>query len=299
MDHIINRYLNKLVSVMLVAVLLSLTCCAVFAESVVQCTLNIEYVHEATPVSGAQFRLYRIADMDKKLNLTYVGVFADLELDADGLVEAVEDLHTRVVNTGAAAEISLTTDELGQASVSNVASGAFLLVAEPTTIGSSVYHVDKQIVFLPNRWAEGSEPETELTLHPKSTKLPTGTELIKVKVVKIWDDKAYEDQRPRNITVRLLRDGKTVSTVTLSESNQWSHTWTNLMPNARWTVEENVPKGYVVTVQENDHVFSLINHRKDIEQTGQIWWPVITVLCVGLALIVIGVSMRRSGRYEA
>lgn len=299
MRHSVHQFLNKAVCVMLlVLTLVCLTCPAVLAEPAPRCTLRIDYVHEATAVAGARFRLYRVADMDRDLNFTYTGIFSDLSFTPEELVEAVEDLHTRVVKTGVGAEITLTTDAEGQASATDIAPGAFLLVADPTTVGSSVYHVDKQIVFLPSRWEAGDDSQMEVVLYPKSVKLPAGSELIKVKAVKIWDDKGYENKRPRSITVRLLRDGKTVSTVVLSESNQWSHTWTDLLPNARWTVQEDVPDGYVVSVRETDHIFSLTNHRKDIEQTGQIWWPIIVVLCGGLALIVIGVALRRSGRYE-
>jgi hypothetical protein len=168
--------------------------------------------------------------------------------------------------------------------------GAYLPVCEPANVGDYVYHTEKQVIFI---------KEGTVTLNPKSTRLPVGTKLISVKTVKIWDDPGYENKRPRQITVRLLKDGKTVSTVVLSQANNWSHTWNDLLPNANWSVEEDVHKGYKSIVQENDNVFVITNQYKNIPQTGQVWWPVIAVLCLGLALIVIGLSARRSGKNEA
>jgi hypothetical protein len=55
----------------------------------------------------------------------------------------------------------------------------------------------------------------------------------------------------------------------------------------------------VVSIEQNEHLFTLTNQYKDIPQTGQIWWPVLTVLCLGLLLVVVGLALRRSGCHDA
>lgn len=300
MTAVVRKYLNKLLCAALLGlVLLSLAAPAVVAQPEQLCTLNIDYIHEEVPVSGAQFRLYRIANLDDRYEPVYTGIFSDLRLDAEELGNAVLDLYERVEAQNAQPEHTVTTDQEGQASISGIEAGAFLLVGESATVGSFTYHVDKQILILPTQSQRTGQWESTLTLRPKSTKLPSDLQLIGIKTEKRWEDQGYENDRPNAISVRLLRDGKTVSTVTLSEANNWTYTWTNLLPNARWSVEEDVPQGYVVNVEKNENTFTLTNYRKNIEQTGQIWWPVITVICVGLVLILLGVSLRRSGRHEA
>lgn len=284
------KQLNKLLSLLLCAVLLGLLCTGVSALPEERCQILIDYRHEDVTVSGASFSIYRIADLNSRQELSYVGAFSDLRFEADALIDAAEELYTRVEKQNLAPERTFVTDAAGQASVSNLTPGAFLLVGEPTTVDSFVYYVDKQIVFL---------DESVLTLNPKSTRLPVGVKLISIKTEKFWDDRGHENERPREITVRLLKDGKTVHSVVLSEANNWSYTWNNLLPNAHWTVAEDVPEGYKASIQETDHVFTIRNLYKNIPQTGQVWWPVITVLCVGLALIILGLSLRRSGRNEA
>lgn len=283
-------YLNKLLCLLLCAVLLGLLCTGAWALPEDQCQLVIDYQYENISVSDAAFRIYRIAEFSSSQELSYTGIFSDLHLDAEALINAADELYSRVEDRDILPDRILITDSQGEASASDLEPGAYLLVCEPTSVDDYVYYVDKQVVFL---------KEGTLTLNPKSTRLPVGVKPISIKTVKLWDDRGHENKRPREITVRLLKDGKTVSTVILSEANNWSYTWHDLLPNARWTVEEDVPEGYQVTVQENDRVFTLTNQYKELPQTGQIWWPVITVLCVGLALIVIGLSVRRSGRNEA
>lgn len=284
------RHLNKLLCLLLCAVFLGLLCMGVWAQPETGCRLVIDYHHEGHAIPEATFRLYRIADLSGEEELSYIGAFSNLSLDAEALSNEALNLYTRVENQGILPEYTMITDSQGMASVDSVAPGAFLLVGDPVRFNGFTYHVDKQVIFL--------KGET-LTLHTKSTRLPEDMMLISVKTVKLWDDAGYENERPRAIGVRLLKDGKTVSSVVLSEANNWTYTWNGLLPNARWTVEEDVPEDYTVSVLEADHVFTLINHRKQIPQTGHIWWPVLTVLCLGLALIVAGLVIRRGGRNEA
>lgn len=284
------RHLNKLLCLLLCAVFLGLLSVGAWALPDGRSELVIDYRFEDIAVSDAAFRLYRVADLNSRQELSYTGAFSDLRLDAEALSKAAEELYARVGDRDVQPDRIMTTDSQGKVSVSDLTPGAYLLVCEPTTVENYVYYMEKQVVFI---------KEGTLILNPKSTRLPVGVKLISIKTVKFWDDKGHENKRPRQITVRLLKDGKTVSSVVLSEANNWSHTWNDLLPNARWSVEEDVPQGYKATVQKSDNVFSITNQYKNIPQTGQIWWPVVTVLCLGLALIVVGLSVRRSGRNEA
>lgn len=290
MRSIAVQHLNKLLCLMLCATLLGLLCNGAWALNEHRCQLIIDYHHEDIAVSEAAFHLYRIANLTNYQELSYTDGFSDLNLDMDGLRHAAEELYTRVEEHNIQPEQILITDSQGKAMVTDLAPGAFLLVCEPTAVGDYVYYADLQVIFL---------YEETLTMYPKSTRLPVGEQLISIQAVKVWDDRGHEKERPRQITVRLLKDGKTVETATLSEANGWSHTWNDLLPNARWTVKEEVPKGYVVSVEQSENLFTLTNQYKDIPQTGQIWWPVITVMCMGLLLIVIGLAVRRSGRHDA
>ena len=62
------------------------------------------------------------------------------------------------------------------------------------------------------------------------------TEETEVKVKKVWNDADDQDgYRPDDVTVNLLADGKIIDTVTLSEENEWSYSWTKLDKKANGT----------------------------------------------------------------
>lgn len=66
-------------------------------------------------------------------------------------------------------------------------------------------------------------------------------------VSKVWNDDG--EGRPETVTVTLIRADKTgervEETITLSEANSWTYTWTGLDDDCRWSVlEQNIPDGY-------------------------------------------------------
>lgn len=284
------QQLNKLLCLLLCAILTGLLFVGVFATAGNQSLLVLDYHYQDTAISGAAFRIYRVADLSNNKELIYKDSFSDFVLTADQLLYAREELYNRIEEKSIEPEKLLITDNDGIAQAEDLTPGAFLLVCEPAVVGDFVYYCDMQVVIL---------EEDILTLLPKSTRLPVGERLISIQAVKIWDDRGYENKRPREITVRLLKDGKTVDSVVLSGANGWSHTWNDLLPNARWTVQENVPEGYLATVEQAGYVFTLTNQYKNIPQTGHVWWPVFTVLGVGLLLVIVGLVIRRSGRNDA
>ena len=79
---------------------------------------------------------------------------------------------------------------------------------------------------------------------------PTIPEYPKNVIVnKVWKDDGIG--RPAGITVHLLRNGEVYDTVILSEKNNWSYAWDNVDKRYEWSVEEEVPEGYVATYKTN------------------------------------------------
>lgn len=94
-------------------------------------------------------------------------------------------------------------------------------------------------------------------------------------------------------------------TVTLSERNNWKHTWNDLDEDYSWrVVEYDTPEGYTVTVDRQGITFIMTNSRTeeipdeptptgpDLPQTGMLWWPVPILACAGLFLFLIGWGKR-------
>ena len=284
----------------LLLVLISLGGSAVHAQTGdggdVCCTLTIQFRYDQEGICGARFRLYRVADVNRNREYTMVEPFEDVQGNAADLEEMTLGLSQRV--TQSHADYEMVTDEEGTAGLSRLAPGIWLMVGEPTQVGEVTHYVDPQLIVLPQK-NEAGEDCYDIQLRPKSVPLPSSMEPVERTVVKIWDDGGYASQRPGSITVRLMKDGQVVDRVELSRDNNWQHTWTNLIPTANWYVEEAVPQGYTMELQQAEGVFTMTNHRKDIPQTGHIWWPVALVMVSGFVLVVLGIILRRSDRHEA
>lgn len=291
-----KKFLNRLLCVLLGLVMLCLTLPVTESGAVPSCSLTIHYVQEELPLPSVAFRLYRVAELNDRYEPVYTGVFADCRLDPENPENGILDLYALVEQHDLQPDYTLTTDEKGDAFLEDLTAGVFLLAGESVTVGEFTYHVDKQLVSLPMQ--NQGQWETTLTLQPKCSKLPV-QKLIQITAVKRWEDRGYENERPQAIGVSLLRDGKIVSTVVLSSENNWTHTWQDLLPNAKWSVQEDVPEGYSLTLERKGNTFVLTNHRKTIPQTGQIWWPVIAAVCLGLVLMALGASLLRGKRRNA
>ncbi len=295
------KHLNRIFVAALVCVMLCLLVCPAFAAVEVDagCSLYVDFKYEMDPIVGARFRLYRVADMDNNKNVTFTGIFANTILDLEDPDGSALQLAIRVEAENAPADMILTTDEEGMCGTKALRPGAYLLMSEPAVQDQRTHYTDPQLVILPYESEADGTLNYHVVLRPKSTECPASAEPIDVTVVKVWEDKGYESNRPTSITVHLIRNDKQVDTVVLSEKNQWTHTWSGLIPTADWSVEEDVPNGYICETKEWINVFTLTNYRKDIDQTGHIWWPVAVLLGVGFTLVIAGILLRRSGKHEA
>ncbi|GAB3789709.1 Cna B-type domain-containing protein [Virgibacillus kimchii] len=96
-----------------------------------------------------------------------------------------------------------------------------------------------------------------------------------VTVTKSWQDGNNQDNnRPDSITVQLIRNGTAIGDpVEIDASDNWTHQWTELDLNEdgeaiNYTVEEtNVPEGYTVRVNDNDHGNIIITNNYTPELT--------------------------------
>lgn len=295
------RHWNRMLLTLLVCVTLLLCSPFALAAKTVDvhrsCTLSIRFEYEQSPITGGVFGLYRVADVDGDRKFTAAEPFENVAADGASLVEGTMGFAAQVQSLNMPADYTLTTDETGAAAVADLKPGAWLLIGAPTQTEQGTYYVDPQMVILPRE--EAGEYQYDVTVLPKSTRLPTGEKLVARTVVKVWSDSGFESKRPKSITVRLLRDGAVYDRVVLSAKNNWRYTWTDLLPNANWTVEEAVPENYTMELQESEGVFTLTNHRKTIDQTGFVWWPVALICGLGAVLILVGILLRRSSGHEA
>ncbi|MEE0060348.1 MAG: Cna B-type domain-containing protein [Acutalibacteraceae bacterium] len=297
---------NFIASVLVILQIISLVCFSATALDVFdvnqECSLTLNYMYEKKPLTGADFDIYRVADISTDKTMTLVDNFKNSGvqlngLDNEGFTKAAKLLKDSIGKTKP--DYTLKTDSTGSAVADNLQVGVYLIIGKPIKMYNYTHYTMPQLVILPYENAVENSWDYAVTLNVKS--VPVGTEEIPVDltVVKKWNDKGYEEKRPTKITVHLLLNGEKYDTVTLSGKTDWQYKWTNLSPLGKWTVTEEVPANYVLEITQTKTGFELLNSRKDIEQTGQLWWPVPLLLLAGGAMIALGVILRRGKNDEA
>ena len=85
-------------------------------------------------------------------------------------------------------------------------------------------------------------------------------ETVSRQVIKIWEDKGYEENRPADITVELLADGQVYDTVVLNADKQWMYQWNGLNKDTVWSIREvTVPENYNSVITAEGSVFVITN----------------------------------------
>ena len=314
-------------------------------------SLTISYRDGDTPLVGAVFQVYYVASVDADGSLTPTERFAHLPVVLDGKPDwsaLATTLEGYVQLEDIPADSWGKTDESGEVGFFETSGklplGLYLVLGERHTQGNVTYEAQPILVMLP------SLVEEELAYHvtarakfriiPPSPPPPGGgddDDTVTRKVLKVWDDEGSEESRPKEIRVRLLRNGTVYDTVTLTAKNNWRHTWRELKEDARWTVVEEPVEGYTVSVNREGITFVVTNSLTEdppdgpppppdtpdtppgtvdippetppkiedvpdgpkLPQSGQLWWPVPVLAAAGLFLIAVGMVRRRGAEYES
>ena len=309
-------------------VLCLLTLCALLPKAVLAevfidtdkpVSLTIHAEPDKVELLGARFDIYLVATMDGNGELAVTDDFLRFNVEIRGkddeqwmqMLQVLEGWVTiadvKPTDSGVTVDDGLLTFPTGEKAL---AQGLYLVVGHTHTQDKMVYTPSSFLVLLPARSPDDGSWIYDVTVEPKISSQPEKEDTISRKVLKKWDDKGYENRRPKEITVYLLKDGSIYDTVKLSAANGWSYTWEDLDPNAKWSIAENAMKEYAVEIVREGITFVITNRYADapppttkpgggkLPQTGQLWWPVPVLFALGLALIVIGMARRRGNGYE-
>ena len=289
-------------------------------------SLTLQYQYDGIPITGARFDIYYLASVDAKTNFNLTEQFAKYPIRVeDNTVEEwnrlAETLKGFTLDDKLQSLYSFTTDNKGKHTLNNLKTGLYLLIGSKSTVGDYTYTVQPTILCLPNLNYEKNVWDYDITIYPKAEreKKPTDNKVTR-KVLKVWDDKNYSKNRPKEITIRLLSDGEVYSTVKLNASSNWRYTWDNLPAydkngeKIEWTLVETPVTNYTVNIEQTGVTFVVRNtytitvpddnppegdpnpsndNPSDLPHTGLLWWPVPILLCFGIVFLVVGIVQRR------
>ncbi len=283
----------------------------------------------SSPACPTAFSLYRVGDVSETGALSLCGAFAaypvELTADPSGWRALAQTLETYVLRDGAAPITARETpDADGMYRFTGLTAGVFLLLGRRCTADGVTRTPQPMLLVLPYRVRAEDPWQYDVTAAAKYTEEPDGSggdgETVTRRVVKLWDDAGHETERPAEITVELLCDGRLWESVRLGRESHWRHTWSGLPAGHTWHVaEREVPEGYTVRTEREDGTFLITNRLREVPpgpepdlpgvppepegpggpemprlpQTGVLWWPVPLLALAGTALCVFGRLQQR------
>lgn len=285
-------------------------------------SLAISYQDGNTPLVGAVYDIFLVATVDEYGELTTAKDFAQFNVNIRGendeawrtLASTLEGYVLRdavpPTDSGKTNDKGLVSFPTGE---KHLIPGLYLVLGQRHTQDGFYYDASPFIVMLPGLDKEANAWVYDVSANAKfnSTEIPPEFSTVTRKVLKVWNDNGYEKERPQEVIVQLLRDGKAYDTVTLCADNNWRYTWDELDGCYQWTVVEKELGGYTVEVTQEGVTFVVTNtYNRDtpagpeepsnptLPQTGLLWWPVPLLFVAGLLFIVIGLLRRRGTNDE-
>ncbi len=275
------------------------------------CSLKISYCSGGIAFSELPVKLYKIADVSADSQYTLTSSFEKSNLILNGIQTVGEwnvirsTLETFILANDITADLNAKTDFAGKASFDALKPGLYLAITEHIIQDETTYVFDSALIALPGLGADGLW-QYQVDVTSKSEIIPPSEddEEIERKVLKLWKGDSGSSARPTTIEVEIFRNGTSYQTVTLSENNHWTFTWSAKDDGSDWkVVERNIPTGYTMTIEERETSFVLTNTlnrdvpgNPDSPQTGDtsnimLW--VILMIVSGSMLIILGITGKR------
>ncbi len=317
--------IKKICAILFMALLMT-TACA-FAEEAIDVkrdvSLTVIIKDEGKALSGVQFRLYRIADIDEKgifslakpFDAYNIKINSLKESDMAGVASTLEGYVLRDKITPYSMGISDKEGKVEFSKIRDMKAGLYLVVGDLYVENGAGYIIQPSVVKIPAWNQEENQWDYTVVINAKHEIKPD-LSLVSRKVLKVWKNTEGLKDVPKEVTIHLLRDGVTFDSVNLNDDNLWRHAWENLDGSYQWTVVEEVIKDYSVTITKEGITFVVTNtydpedpkptpkptptpppdeDDPKLPQTGQLWWPVPMLICAGLFFILLGL-IRRKGR---
>lgn len=271
-------------------------------------SLKVTFEVDGELCSGVRFHLYQVADMETFGNLVYTKDFKEckagdlVDLSKEKTQELCEKLYAFIEKRVNLKPVDdALTDKYGEVEFPSgkeeLAPGLYLLTSDRFTTNGISHEAQPFLVCLPYRGAD------ELWDYDMEVMPKLADNQVDVKV--LWEDKGYEEKRPKSVKIELLQGDEVYDTVTLSEDNDWHHIWEDLPGGYKWSVREvPEPDGYKVYIDRVPGGYRVINTYspppgKTLPQTGLLRWPVPVMASLGVFLFVLGwVKNRRKANEE-
>ena len=272
-------------------------------------SLKIIFSNDDIPLNLVKFKIYKVATVSDAFYYTLTKDFANYPIKYNGLrsVDQWRDLATTldgyVAQDGLKPWIEGLTDDSGILEINDMETGLYLVIGESKEVGIATYTPESFLVSLPDLNVENYW-DYDVIVSPKFERVEDLSRLFDKKVIKVWNDKGFENLRPPEIYVQLLKEGEVYEEALLNASNDWSYIFKDLDNKYTYQIVEEKLKGYTVSINKEGEIYTITNTYikppdvLSIPETGQLWWPVPVLLIIGLLSFFIGCKLSKKGKIK-
>ena len=266
-------------------------------------SLTLRYQKDGKTFPNLKIGVFRVAEAFPDGTFAPVEPFSSWPVNIHGITSqaqwnlVAETLCAYIMAYQVQPDREATTDEQGTACFTDLKTGLYFVHEVVAENDSGTYLFNQFLVYVPTPQPDGTFLY-DVEAIPKCNNFVPKTEYT---VNKLWQDGGNQENRPKEVTVDIYRDGTLQESVILSAENGWSYTWkVSGGDTGKWTVaERTVQPPYKVKIQQNGSTFSIINtwqNEPDPPKTGDTFAPMpwILAMCLsGMMLLVLSLYGRR------
>ena len=225
--------------------------------------LKLICVNEDIPLSGMQWKIYRVAEITKNgyvLSGDFGRYHVDLiDMSKENISAAAQTLESYAIADKKNPLATASADSSGTVVFQGLKKGLYLALG--SLYEAEPFYYDPAPILV--EVGDGTE-----SAYPKISRATLTDEVSSYTVRKVWldNDDSFE-VRPVYVTVDVYKDGELFDTVTLNEENNWQYRWESENKLTEWLViEREIPTEYEVRIEYNEKQYLIRNRHISVKK---------------------------------
>ena len=241
-----------------------------------KCSLQLTYHARDKYFEGLEIQIFHVADVSSETKYSLTSQFQSYPVNINAISSQTEwdsiasTLTSYIIADAIKPTQEKITDKNGMVKFSNLKTGLYLVRWTKNKTEDNVSGFEPFMMAVPNRDEKGNW-NYDIDSYPKPGDYTPTNKAIEYRVVVLWSDSGFEDQRPDSVQIEIFRNGESVGIYTVTAEDNWSYRWKAIDDGSEWTVVEYVSGlKYDITMSKYGNVFTIVNYYGEEEQSSNL-----------------------------